>query len=405
MKVKLTESFRIRIMLYTCISLLAAVLVDMAVLLFCIRSRILVSDYGLNEKINLHAHSSNYMINNQIHASTKSMLGESDIFYRIFGVGIKVQLIIVLIIMALIIFLMVFFLLTRRVMAYMMNILQGACTMVDGDFSHRIDVRYHDEFSSIADSINRMADTVEAMKQKEQEAEETKNELIMNVAHDLRTPLTSIIGYIDIVNNMPDLSEKQRSEYLKITWEKARKLEKLINELFSFTKISYGGMPMRMEKIDVIKMLEQEADELYPTFKENELECLLETDADSCMIMADGEQLVRVFDNLLGNAIKYGRYGKMIRIRTLTENTQIQIQIVNYGSVIPSENLPFLFEKFYKVDASRQPSSEGTGLGLAIAKSIVESHGGSISARSSFEGTVFEVVLPTAGAYQNGVVA
>lgn len=95
------------------------------------------------------------------------------------------------------------------------------------------------------------------------------------------------------------LSEKQRSEYLKITWEKARKLEKLINELFSFTKISYGGMPMRMEKIDVIKMLEQEADELYPTFKENELECLLETDADSCMIMADGEQLVRVFDNLL----------------------------------------------------------------------------------------------------------
>lgn len=277
--------------------------------------------------------------------------------------------------------------------------------MADGDFSHRIDVRYHDEFSSIADSINRMADTVEAMKQKEQEAEETKNELITNVAHDLRTPLTSIIGYIDIVNNMPDLSEKQRSEYLKITWEKARKLEKLINELFSFTKISYGGMPMRMEKIDVIKMLEQEADELYPTFKENELECLLETDADSCMIMADGEQLVRVFDNLLGNAIKYGRYGKMIRIRTLTENTQIQIQIVNYGSVIPAENLPFLFEKFYKVDASRQLSSEGTGLGLAIAKSIVESHGGSISARSSFEGTVFEVVLPTAGAYQNGVVA
>ena len=277
--------------------------------------------------------------------------------------------------------------------------------MADGDFSHRIDVRYHDEFSSIADSINRMADTVKAMKQKEQEAEETKNELITNVAHDLRTPLTSIIGYIDIVNNMPDLSEKQRSEYLKITWEKARKLEKLINELFSFTKISYGGMPMRMEKIDVIKMLEQEADELYPTFKENELECLLETDADSCMIMADGEQLVRVFDNLLGNAIKYGRYGKIIRIRTLTENTQIQIQIVNYGSVIPAENLPFLFEKFYKVDTSRQPSSEGTGLGLAIAKSIVESHGGSISARSSFEGTVFEVVLPTAGAYQNGVVA
>ena len=160
---------------------------------------------------------------------------------------------------------------------------------------------------------------------------------------------------------------------------------------------------MHMEKIDLIKLLEQEVDELYPTFKDNELECVLETDTDSCMVMADGEQLVRVFDNLLGNAVKYGRYGKMIRVRTVAEQSQIRIQVVNYGSVIPAENLPFLFEKFYKVDTSRQPSSEGTGLGLAIAKSIVESHGGSISVKSSFDGTVFEVILPTAEKAQNEV--
>lgn len=403
MKVKFTESFRMRVMLYTCTSLLAALLADLAVLFFCIRSRILVSDYGLND-MNIHAGNNNYVLNNsQIQASTKSMLSESNIFYRIFGVGIKTQLIIILIILALVVFLLVFFALTHQVTGYITTILQGACKMADGDFSHRIDVRYQDEFSCIADSINRMADTVETMKKKEEEAEETKNELITNVAHDLRTPLTSIIGYIDIVNNMPNLTEEQRSEYLKITWEKARKLEKLINELFSFTKISYGGMPMHMEKIDLIKLLEQEVDELYPTFKDNELECVLETDTDSCMVMADGEQLVRVFDNLLGNAVKYGRYGKMIRVRTVTEQSQIRIQVVNYGSVIPAENLPFLFEKFYKVDTSRQPSSEGTGLGLAIAKSIVESHGGSISAKSSFDGTIFEVILPTAEKAQNEV--
>lgn len=403
MKVKFTESFRMRVMLYTCISLLAAVLTDLVVLFLCIRSRILVSDYGLND-MNIHAGNNNYVLNNsRIQASTKSMLSESNIFYRIFGVGIKVQLIIILFILALVVFLLVFFALTHQVTGYITTILQGACKMADGDFSHRIDVRYQDEFSCIADSINRMADTVETMKKKEEEAEETKNELITNVAHDLRTPLTSIIGYIDIVNNMPDLTEAQRSEYLKITWEKARKLEKLINELFSFTKISYGGMPMHMEKIDLIKLLEQEVDELYPTFKDNELECVLETDTDSCMVMADGEQLVRVFDNLLGNAVKYGRYGKMIRVRTVTEQSQIRIQVVNYGSVIPAENLPFLFEKFYKVDTSRQPSSEGTGLGLAIAKSIVESHGGSISVKSSFDGTVFEVILPTAEKAQNEV--
>lgn len=403
MKVKFTESFRMRVMLYTCISLLAAVLMDLTVLFLCIRSRILVSDYGLND-MNIHAGNNNYVLNNShIQASTKSMLSESNIFYRIFGVGIKVQLIIILIILALVVFLLVFFALTHQVTGYITTILQGACKMADGDFSHRIDVRYQDEFSCIADSINRMADTVETMKKKEEEAEETKNELITNVAHDLRTPLTSIIGYIDIVNNMPDLTEAQRSEYLKITWEKARKLEKLINELFSFTKISYGGMHMHMEKIDLIKLLEQEVDELYPTFKDNQLECVLETDTDSCMVMADGEQLVRVFDNLLGNAVKYGRYGKMIRVRTVTEQSQIRIQVVNYGSVIPAENLPFLFEKFYKVDTSRQPSSEGTGLGLAIAKSIVESHGGSISVKSSFDGTVFEVILPTAEKAQNEV--
>ena len=264
-----------RVMLYTCISLLAAVLTDLTVLFLCIRSRILVSDYGLND-MNIHAGNNNYVLNNsRIQASTKSMLSESNIFYRIFGVGIKVQLIIILIILALVVFLLVFFALTHQVTGYITTILQGACKMADGDFSHRIDVRYQDEFSCIADSINRMADTVETMKKKEEEAEETKNELITNVAHDLRTPLTSIIGYIDIVNNMPDLTEAQRSEYLKITWEKARKLEKLINELFSFTKISYGGMPMHMEKIDLIKLLEQEVDELYPTFKDNELECVL----------------------------------------------------------------------------------------------------------------------------------
>ena len=223
MKVKVTESFRIRVMIYTCLSLLSAVLVDLAVLFFCIRSRILVSDYGLNQ-INMHSGNSNYMINNsQIQASTKSMLSESDVFYRIFEVGLKPQLIVLLLVLAFVVFLMVFFLLTHQVMGYITNILQGACKMADGDFSYRIDVRYQDEFSCIADSINRMADTVESMKQKEQEAEETKNELITNVAHDLRTPLTSIIGYIDIVNTMPGLSEEQRSEYLKITWEKSQK--------------------------------------------------------------------------------------------------------------------------------------------------------------------------------------
>lgn len=393
MKAKFSESFRIRIMIYTCISLGTAMLCDLGILLFCIRFRLLVSDYNAGRLLGqMYMNNRDYQYQNP----ARSMLGEADIFYRMFGVGIKLQLIILLIVMAVIIFLTVFFLLTRQMTGYIGNILKGARRMADGDFEYRIDVLYQDEFSCIADSINRMADTVQRMQSREQEAEQTKNELITNVAHDLRTPLTSIIGYIDIVNTQKDLTEEKRAEYLNITWKKARKLESLINELFSFTRISYGGMPMNMAVIDLIKMLEQEVDELYPSFEENCLKCILEPDVDSYMINADGDQLVRVFDNLLGNAIRYGKNGKIIRIQTQTDDRSIKVRIVNYGSVIPEESLPYLFEKFYKVDTARQSSGEGTGLGLAIAKSIVESHGGRIAVSSSFDGTVFEVSLPSA---------
>ena len=393
MKAKFSESFRIRIMIYTCISLGTAMLCDLGILLFCIRFRLLVSDYNAGRLLGqMYMNNRDYQYQNP----ARSMLGEADIFYRMFGVGIKLQLIILLIVMAVIIFLTVFFLLTRHMTGYIGNILKGARRMADGDFEYRIDVLYQDEFSCIADSINRMADTVQRMQSREQEAEQTKNELITNVAHDLRTPLTSIIGYIDIVNTQKDLTEEKRAEYLNITWKKARKLESLINELFSFTRISYGCMPMNMAVIDLIKMLEQEVDELYPSFEENCLKCILEPDVDSYMINADGDQLVRVFDNLLGNAIRYGKNGKIIRIQTQSDDGSIKVRIVNYGSVIPEESLPYLFEKFYKVDTARQSSGEGTGLGLAIAKSIVESHGGRIAVSSSFDGTVFEVSLPSA---------
>lgn len=385
MKARFIESFRIRMMIYTCISMVTALLCDLAVLLLCIRFRLFVSDYDTEIVMNrMYMDNRNY----QFASSAKSMLGQSDVLYRIFGMGIKGQLIVILFVLAVLVFLLVFFMLTRPMTGYIDSILKGAQQMAGGDFEHRINVLYQDEFSCIADSINSMADTVQRMQHKEQEAEQTKNELITNVAHDLRTPLTSIIGYIDIVNTRTDLTDEQKKEYLTITWEKARKLESLINELFSFTRVSYGGMPMNMAVIDLIKLLEQEVDELYPTFEENSLQCIFEPDVDSCMIHADGEQLVRVFDNLLGNAIRYGKNGKIIRVRTKMTDGMIKVQAINYGSIIPQENIPYLFEKFYKVDTARQSSSEGTGLGLAIAKSIVESHGGQITASSSFEGTV-----------------
>ena len=384
-----------RVMLYTCISLLAAVLTDLTVLFLCIRSRILVSDYGLNN-MNIHAGNNNYVLNNsRIQASTKSMLSESNIFYRIFGVGIKVQLIIILIILALVVFLLVFFALTHQVTGYITTILQGACKMADGDFSHRIDVRYQDEFSCIADSINRMADTVETMKKKEEEAEETKNELITNVAHDLRTPLTSIIGYLELLSGKVEIPAEMQKKYIDIAYAKSKRLEKLIEDLFGFTKMNYGKVAMHVSKVDIVKLLSQLLEEFYPSFKDKNLSYELQSNVPGKVITADGNLLARLFDNLINNAIKYGADGKRVLVQIHAEEEVVTVSVTNYGYVIPADELPLLFNKFYRVEQSRSTNTGGTGLGLAIAKNIVDMHGGTIQVTSDLNGTVFTVRLRT----------
>ena len=399
MKVKFTESFRMRVMLYTCISLLAAVLTDLTVLFLCIRSRILVSDYGLNN-MNIHAGNNNYVLNNsRIQASTKSMLSESNIFYRIFGVGIKVQLIIILIILALVVFLLVFFALTHQVTGYITTILQGACKMADGDFSHRIDVRYQDEFSCIADSINRMADTVETMKKKEEEAEETKNELITNVAHDLRTPLTSILGYLDLLTQGGFLTEEQKQKYLGIVSSKAKQLETLVKDLFDYTRYDKNKVKIKKEILDLNLFVPQLVDEFYPSFMDHKLECRTDFYEWALNIEGNGELLARAIGNLISNAIKYGVDGKLVEVHTGLKDKMAFVAIVNYGKIIPAEDLDKIFDKFYRVENSRSLKTGGTGLGLAIAKNIVNLHEGEIWATSDESGTRFQIELPVVQAH------
>ncbi len=358
MKVKLHASYRCRMMLYTLFSLFLTACFDFVSVFIFWRIRV---------------------------GYQKEMNGLFDRVSLIFAA--------LLILSSVAVFILIFHLLTRRRMNYLEEITSVLERISEGDLSARVPVRYDDEFSVIADCINRMALDLELLKQADDENEKRKNNLITNVAHDLRTPLTSIIGYLDILNTRV-LDEENRRKYTKIAWDKALRLQAMIEDLFSFTKLSYGQMPIRRERLDLVRLLRQQIDEFYPQFREQQLTCDFESEMPEAMIDADGSLIARAFENLLSNAVKYGRDGKVVRMLVKKKDDKVSVSVINYGIVIPSESIPFIFEKFYRVEGSRDTSFGGTGLGLSIAKAIIERHGGTISAQSSLEGTVFEVMLP-----------
>ena len=186
-----------------------------------------------------------------------------------------------------------------------------------------------------------------------------------------------------------------QQKYLAIAYNKSRRLEQLIADLFSFTKLSYGKITMRVSYVDIVKLLSQLLEESYPSFVEKGLSYELKSNVPALEIAADGSLLARLFENLIGNAIKYGADGKRVtvRINAEEENDAVEVQVINYGYVIPEKDLPLIFNKFYRVDQSRSTQTGGTGLGLAIAKDIAQMHGGSIAVSSDLSGTVFTVRL------------
>ena len=213
------------------------------------------------------------------------------------------------------------------------------------------------------------------------------------MAHDLRTPLTSIIGYLELLNRSENLPAQMRQNYLQIVYQKARRLQQLIEDLFGFTKLNYGKMAMNVGKMDIVKLLAQLMDEFYPNFMEKGLAFSLKSSVDAQVIVADSNLLARLFDNLINNAIKYGADGKRIDVRIDVDGDYVIVQVINYGKVIPADELPLIFDKFYRVEQSRSTNTGGTGLGLAIAQNIVQMHGGEISVRSDMHGTAFIVKL------------
>ncbi len=302
-------------------------------------------------------------------------------------------IILLYVLIGILVFAMAFLLLQGRSMSYIAKISAAMRNISDGDLNTTVEVVGDDEFADMAANLNRMVEEIRELMDKERESERTKNELITNIAHDLRTPLTSIIGYLELLSNGASIDPDMQKKYIDVTYTKAKRLQKLIEDLFGFTKLNYGKISMRVSKVDIVKLLSQLLEEFYPTFMERGLAYELQSNVPSKVIKADGNLLARLFDNLINNAIKYGTEGKRILVKVHGTDTIVTVSVTNYGYVIPKEELPLLFDKFYRVEQSRSVNTGGTGLGLAIAKNIVDMHGGTIHVTSDLKGTVFTVKL------------
>ena len=298
------------------------------------------------------------------------------------------------VLLGIMVFSITFLLLQERSIAYIGKISDAVRDISEGDLNTTIDVIGDDEFSGMAANLNKMVKEIRRLMDKEREAERTKNELITNVAHDLRTPLTSIIGYLEILSSKSSpLPPEMQKKYIDIAYSKSKRLEKLIEDLFGFTKLNYGKISMQVAEVDIIKLLGQLLEESYPNFSNKGLSYELQSNVSAKIISADGNLLARLFDNLINNAIKYGAEGKRVLVKVHASKEMVQVSVTNYGYVIPQEELPLIFDKFYRVEQSRSTHTGGTGLGLAIVKNIVDMHGGDITVKSDLNGTVFTVTL------------
>ena len=250
-----------------------------------------------------------------------------------------------------------------------------------------------DELSDIQNELNLAREQALRNIAVANEAVQRKNDLIMYLAHDLKTPLASVIGYLNLLHDEKEISEELREKYLSISLEKAERLEDLINEFFEIARFNLSHITLQYSRINLTRLLEQLIYEFQPMLKEKNLHCHLNI-ADDTMLRCDADKIQRVFDNLLRNAVLYSFENGDIMITVTQQNNGLLLQFVNFGDTIPQENLERIFEQFYRLDAARSTKSGGAGLGLAIAKQIVELHGGTITAKSRQERIEFEVFLP-----------
>ena len=291
-------------------------------------------------------------------------------------------------------FIIYFLLFIKRIVKDMTYISDRIIDIADGKSDEKIIIERQDEIGEIAGRINEMTEQINQLITSERDALQSNKDLIACVAHDLRTPITSVKGYLDLALDTKHYDLEQRQKYVRIAQTKANRLEYLIHDLFNYTKLTSGEITLHRSKIDLVQLVEQMVEELYPLFQEEELECTTKYNISYLEMNMDGELIARAVQNLLSNAIKYGKDGKHVYVELECLEQEVQIRVTNYGLVIPEESIKHLFDKFYRVERSRNVKTGGTGLGLNIVQEIVHLHGGRIQVTSGASGTCFTIALP-----------
>ena len=278
----------------------------------------------------------------------------------------------------------------RWVTGYFREVNQGIESLLEDDEKQ---IQLSPEMLPFERKLNSVKQTLAERKMETALAEQRKDELVMYLAHDIRTPLTSVIGYLNLLEEDPNMPPEQRAARVHIVLEKAYRLETMVNEFFEITKYKSQKITLSKETIDLYYMLVQLSDELSPVLAPRGNTVTLHLD-ENLTIEADPEKLARVFNNILKNAASYSFPHTEIVISAEKLEHEVIIRFQNSGEDIPNEALASLFNKFYRVDQSRSSDTGGTGLGLAIAKEIVTLHGGAISASSKNHVVTFTVSLP-----------
>lgn len=304
-----------------------------------------------------------------------------------------------------IVFVEIFFKLIDFTIEYIRKLRRSIQQVTSGNYGVQCEVEYDDELGSLAANINVLSKTLlakekesEKLKEKERaaldierNAERQKNELITNVAHDLRTPLTTIVGYLELIKDDTALSKEDVHKYSGIAYEKSIRLQEMMDDLFEFTKLDNADIKLNKSMINLSGLIMQMTDEFYPSFKECNITPIVDLPEENIYVQGDGQLLARVFDNLISNALKYGYHNTDLKIEVSGDEKYAIVKVINHGDTIASEDIPLLFNKFYRTDSSRNSKTGGTGLGLAITKNIVDLHHGDISVTSDDQITTFIV--------------
>lgn len=249
------------------------------------------------------------------------------------------------------------------------------------------------ELETVERKLNHAKQTLKTQAAEARKNEQQKNDLVVYLAHDIKTPLTSVIGYLSLLDENPDMPDEKKAKYIHTAWEKANRLRILVNEFFDITRSHSEAVPLQKTKIDLYYMLVQISEELYPQLDacKKRVENKVEEDIS---VYGDSEKLARVFNNILKNAIAYSEENSVISVSAEEFPEKTVIRFENRGE-IPADKLSLVFDKFYRLNSARQSETGGSGLGLAIAKDIITLHGGGIKAESSNGSTAFIIELPS----------